>query len=308
MIAFEYTITNKLGDTIKFNDHTVVDSLYALQAYPKFSRNIKNTEQERIGQNNYWDFHSYNGKMTVAFSGIILAPTHQVLEQKKALLQRVFAIPLQSTETNDGYVTITWTDDDGIEKKIEAKIIQDITFDRRVSQRNTLDFQIQLKLKNNYVEKVTSYTTPVTGQRGYFESGFLLSTLLPVTMTEQYVNKIEVTIDSLGALPKIKLYGENQQYINNPRVLNIDTGEIFQLDMTLQNASNWVEIDTENGTVYDESGIDVSGYINVSSGFLKLSTGVNRLVYLSDEDPLINGILPEAGTRFEVSYKQIYAS
>lgn len=308
MLSYQYTITNKKGDSIILNDHTDPYSVYALQDYPKFSKNIKNNEMERTGQNNYWDFYSYNGKMSLSFSGVIVANSHQELEQKKNLMQTVFAIPLQSDPLNDGYVTITWTDDDGIDKQIEAKLYQDISFNRKLQQRTVMDFQIQLKCKNNYVSNQAGYTVITNGLRGYFLNGFTLPTLLPITFTSGYQNIVTINITATGALPKIKLYGENQLPITNPRVLNIDTGEVFQLDMVLNGASDWVEINTEDGTVLNQSGVDVSGYINLSSSFLSLSTGANNLVYLSDEDLNINGILPESGTHIEVSYKELYAS
>lgn len=308
MISYEFQITNKNGDTITLNDHTNPNSVFALQDYPRFTRNIKNNEMERVGQNNFWDFYSYNGKMSLAFSGVIVASTHQELEQKKMLMLKVFAIPIQSTSAKDGYVTVSWTDDDGIAKTVEAKLYQDITFDRRLQQRTTMDFQIQLKLKKNYISKQSGYSSTLSAPRGYFSSGFLLSTLLPVSMTSGYTNMVSITLTSAGALPKIRLYGEDQQPLINPRVLNVDTGEVCQLNMTLVGQAQWVEINTEDGTILNESGIDVSGYLDLSSGFLSLSSGLNRLVYLADPDPITSGILPEAGNHIDVSYKEIYSS
>lgn len=308
MISYQYLITNRNGDSITINDHTDPENVYALQAYPKFTKNIKNTEIERVGQNNYWDFYSYNGKMSINFQGVIVAEDHQTLEQMRAQMMKVFAIPIQSTVSQDGYVTIQWTDDDGVDKQIEAKLVSDINFERRLQRRTVMDFQIQLKANKNYIVNQGGYTGTVNGSRGYYAEGFLLPTLLPFSMTEGYRNILSITPASAGALPIIRLYGEDQQLITSPRILNIDTGEYFQVDLTLNNSSEWVEINTEEGTVVNQSGVDVSGYININSGFLTLNAGLNQLVYLSNEDPFVNGILPEAGTRVSVSYKEIYIS
>lgn len=310
MISYQYTITNRSGESITLNDHTTdPNNLYALQTYPKFSRNVKNTEIERIGQNNYWDFYSYYGKMTVAFNGVIVTEDHQTLEDMKTQMIKVLALPIVSNEIQDGYVTITWTDDNGIEKTVEAKIVADILFDRRLAKRTVMDFQIQLKTRRNYIEDTDGYTGMVSGHRGFYGVGFLLPTGSPLTMTAGYYDVLTITpTGSGGALPKIKLYGEDQQLITNPRVYSITTGETFQLDYTLNGSAEWIEIDTENGTVVDHLGNDVSGYINLSAGFIHLIAGANQLVYLSDEDPFISGIMPETGTRFTVEYKRIYAS
>lgn len=308
MISYQFTITNKNGDSITLNNHSDPLNVYALQQYPKFTRNIKNTEIERVGQNNYWDFFSYNGKMSISFSGVIIAEDHQTLEQMKIQMMKVFAIPFQSSSSQDGYVTIAWTDDDGIAKQVEAKIIQDISFDRRLQRRTVMEFQIQLKAKKNYITNQGGYTGSATGKRGYFSSGFLLPVTLPFSMTDAYNNILVVTPASTGALPIIRLYGEDQQIITNPRVLNLDTGEEFKLNMTLDGSDEWVEINTEEGTVVNQAGLDVSGYIDISSGFITLGSGANNLIYISDEDPFITGLMPENGTRFSVSYKEIYST
>jgi hypothetical protein len=171
-----------------------------------------------------------------------------------------------------------------------------------------MDFQVQLKAKKNYLENQAGYTGTATGQRGYYNEGVLLPALLPLTTSASYYNILNVTPASAGALPIITLYGEDQQDITNPRILNLTTGETFQLDMTLRGSSEYAVINTEDGTVVNQAGLDISGYINISSGFINLASGLNELVYLSDEDPRITGLMPESGTRVSVSYKEIYAS
>ena len=307
MISFQFTCTNKNGDTVTFNNHTDPNNVYALQAYPKFVRNIKNAEVERQGQNNFWDFFSYNGRMTVSFAGVVIADTHQHLEQMRAALMRVFAIPLQSSTANDGYVTITWTDDDGIAKQVEAKIIQDIAFERRLARRTVMDFQIQLKAKNNYIASQGGYIGIVSGQRGYLTNGLTLPTLASITTAKTYVNKLTVS-PTVSALPQFVLYGEAQQLITHPSIYNATTGKTFKVNVSLNGASDYITINTENGTVTNAAGLDVSAYIDIGSTFITLKAGANDLVYLSDQDPLISGIEPEAGTHFTISYKNIYLS
>lgn len=309
MINYTYTITNKLGDTITLNDHTNPNSVFALQTYPKFTKNIKNSEIERNGQNGYWDFYSFNGKLSIAFTGVIIGETPEEVEEKKMLMLKVFAIPFQSTAENDGYVTIRWTDESGIDKEVEAKIIQDISFDRPIRRRDVIDFQIQLKTRKNYILSQLGYTGETHQKRGYYsQGGIYLPLTLPFSWNPSYQNILTITIPESGAFPKIILRGEDQQVITNPTVKSITTGETLKINTVLNNSSDYIEINTEDGTITNQAGLDLSGSLSIESSFINLVSGTNELVYLSDEDPITTGIIPEAGNKISVSYRIIYAS
>lgn len=294
MISYKYKITNKQGKVLFFNDHeTDPNNVYALQKYPVFQKAIKSFEVDRLGQNNYWDFYSYYGKQTLTFSGKIVASDHTQLERMKQQLIMLFALPIQPSDSNDGYVTIQWTDDDGIVKEIDAKLVSDIQFDRALRARYYLDFIIQLKTKDNFVRSVNS-SGKVSGIRGYLATGgIFLPTKVPLKWGASYRNTLTVNIDGIVAIPIIRLVGERQCVIHNPRVLNITTGEEFKLNLNLADETKWIEIDTDKGTVIDQDGNDKSAYIDESSTFLSLVNDVNQLVYLSDEDPYVNDLLPE---------------
>lgn len=310
MISYKYKITNKQGKIVYLNDHTTDPSnLYALQKYPSFSKVVKNNEQDRVGQNNYWDFYSYYGKQTLGFAGLIVADSHQKLEQMKQDLIQVFALPLQPNDTNDGYVNISWTDDDGINKEVEAKIVSDITFDRPLQRRYALDFIVQLKTKDNFIKTAGDYIT-VNGYRAWLsQGGILLPTLLPTGFDYEYQNEFQVDISGMLALPIIKITGESTQVIKNPTITNLTTGEVFKINTNLYNENTWLEIDTDKGTVIDQNGNDVTSLIDTNSSFITLSNGVNKLLYTSDNDPYESNILPEMTSyKITVKYKELYAN
>lgn len=310
MISYKYKITNKQNKTLYLNDHTTdPNNVYALQKYPTFNKNIKNNEQDRIGQNNYWDFYSYYGKQTLGLAGLIVADSHQKLEQMKQELIQIFALPLQPNDSNDGYVVISWTDDDGIDKEVEAKLVSDITFDRPLQRRYALDFIIQLKTKDNFIHSAGDYEV-ANGYRAWLSyGGITLPTELPAGYNYQYQNKLSINITGITALPIIKITGESTQVINNPRILNLTTGEEFKINASLYNENTYFEIDTDKGIITDQNGTDVTSLMDSSSSFLTLTNGINELLYLSDNDPYTSGILPEMSShKISVKYKQLYAN
>lgn len=310
MISYKYKITNKQGKILFLNDHiTDPSNVYALQKYPAFSKAIKNNELDRVGQNNYWDFYSYYGKQTLGLTGLIVADSHQKLEQMKQDLIQVFALPLQPNDTNDGYVTLSWTDDDGIDKEVEAKLISDIIFDRPLQRRYSLDFIIQLKTKDNFIKSAGDYTT-VNGYRSWFSlGGIKLPTLLPTGYSYGYQDEITVNISGITALPIIKLTGESTQVIKNPKIVNVTTGEEFKINTNLYNENTYLTIDTDKGTVIDHNGNDVTSLIDTNSSFITLTNGANILRYLSDNDPYDSDILPEKTShKIEIKYKELYAN
>lgn len=307
MISYKYKFKNKSGVEITLNDHNPLtpDHVYALQAYPSVTKAIKNNELERNGQNNYWDFFSYYGKLSFNFSGIILAENEIVLEQMKQDMLKVFSLPFQPTETNDGYITMTWLDNAGVSKSVEVKLSNDIQFDRQLGKRYLMNFIIQLKAKTNYIQDAGNATLTAGTRAWYQQGGILLPTLLPLSWNPNWQNTLQVNVLGNGAFPIIKIFGESQQKIVNPKITNTTTGEVFLLNLTLDNETNFIEIDTEKGTAMNNFGNDVSGFVDANSSFINLVTGVNKLLYTSEQDPYVSGLLPTAV--IEVRYKNYYS-
>ncbi len=307
MISYKYNFKNKSGAELILNDHNPLtpDHVYALQSYPSISKSVKNNELDRNGQNNYWDFFSYYGKLSFNFSGIIVAENEIVLEQMKQDLLRVFSLPLQPTDINDGHITMEWQDNASVNKSVEVKLTNDIQFDRPLGKRYIMNFIIQLKAKTNYILDAGTPATATGTRAWYQQGGIILPTLLPLSWNPNWQNTLTVNIIGNGGFPVIRVYGESQQKIINPKITNTTTGEVFLLNLDLENQNSWVEIDTENGTVMNNFGNDVSGFVDLDSSFINLVTGENKFLYTSDNDPYVSGLLPTAV--LEIKYKNYYA-
>lgn len=294
MIGTTYTITNRDGELIKINDHvTNPNQIIALQEYPSFDVDIKNNEIDREGQHGIWDFYSYFGKRIMTFSGVIVGATEQDVEAVKNKLIKVTSIPLQSDEDNDGYVVVKWTDVNGESWQVEAKLIKSIQFGRPMKQNYRLDFNFSLKANDPYLYSQTLNTQ--VGIRGYIQQGAQFPIELPATIGQNLNNLLTVTNDGEVSIHTlIRIYGEDQGDITNPKIENRTTGKTFQINTVITGASNWIEIDSNEGTVVDQSGADLSGDIDTESEFILLAPGSNELLYTSDEDPVITLESPTA--------------
>lgn len=315
MTGYDFKFTNKAGDFIIINEGSQAGShidpynVYALQKYPTFTKSFKNNEIARQGQVGVWDFYSYYGRLSIVFSGIIVAETNQKLEQMKAKMSKIFALPMQPTETNDGYVKIEWTDEDGNSKFVEAKLTQDIAFDRGLADHSTMSFLINLKTKTPYIYSggIAGDYLLESGIRGYKSSGgIFLPTLLPISWSGDWQNVLSIdnSTSTTESQTKIKIFGEAQQQINNPRITNLTTGKFMQVNITLADETDWIEIDAYNGTIKNKNGDDVSGLLETGSAFITLIVGINELVYTSNENPYISLLMPTAV--YEVRYLNAY--
>ena len=109
MIDTLFTFSNKRGQSFSINDHTNPNKVIALQSYPESSTEFKNNEVVPQGQHGVWSFYSYYGSKVTTFSGVIVAETHQEIVQLEETMKTVLGLPIQPTNTDDGFVSVSYT-------------------------------------------------------------------------------------------------------------------------------------------------------------------------------------------------------
>lgn len=285
MIGTEFTLTNKAHPerTITINDRTTDPAKFiALQSYPTFEADVRNDEIPKEGQHGIWDFFSFYGKRTITFEGVIVGANEADISEIRDLLVQVTALPAQPTTDDDGTVIISWTDPLDRDVQTEAKILTSPRFTRNMKEKYRLDFFITLKSANPAIE--SQDVTEVNGVRGYPMGGTTMPFMLPVELGTTYVNRF--TVNNVGSAISdvtIRLYGGASFPINNPRISNLTTGVFMQINVELADETEYVEINTKEGTIVDQDGIDLSGNLEAGSGFPRLDIGENELFYTSDE-------------------------
>jgi hypothetical protein len=300
MISYQYTITNRAGESIVINDHTTdPNNFIALQEYPVFDVDIKNADTDKEGQHGIWDFYSFFGKRVITMAGVIVGESEGDIEDLKRQIIRVLSLPANPNTANDGYVTVSWVDANADEWSIEAKLERSIRFDRPMKLNRRLSFQLNLKCSDPRI--VSADEISVNGDRGYRAVEVRLPTLLPLVFGLDYYNSLTVNHDgTVGADTIIRLYGEPAG-ITNPTISNLTTGKFFRILTTIPDASSYIEIDTANGTVVDQAGTDLTAFLDNESEFILIEAGENVLLYESDENPYATLALPTAD--FNVRYR-----
>jgi len=304
MIGTKFTLINADGDVIVINDHTTDPyNIIALQEYPTFELEIKNQEIQKEGQHGIWDFNSFYGKRLIVFSGVIVGEDEEKVTEIQDLLKLVVGLPLEPTSMNDGVITIKYTDPRGRALQTTGKVFSSLKFNRSMKEDFKLNFQLVLKSANPDIESQTE--TASAGTRGYVAGSLQLPTKLASKI--DIVERQTLDITNLGntyANPVITINGA----LTNPKIENKTTGKYMEFTHTL-GAGEQIIIDVANGTIVDELGADISGDLVAGSEFIKLKSGINKLLLTSDENdgatnPIATRIAPTE--ILEVTHRDTY--
>lgn len=291
MIGTQYTITNQNGDSIVINDHSDQNNLIALQDYPSFDLEVKNQEIAKEGQHGIWDFYSFYGKRLITFSGVIVGDNEASVMEIQDQLKLVVGLPLEPTDTNNGLLTIKYTDPRGRALQTTGKLFNSPRFSRGMREGYKLAFQLVLKSADPIIE--SQGETASDGTRAYEAGSIKLPTKLSTKL--DVVQRQTLSITNLGnayANPTITIHGA----LTNPRIENLATGKYMAFTHVLT-AGQYIKINTSLGTIVDENGADISADLDDGSEFIKLKNGTNELYLTSDEnagatDPIATRIAP----------------
>lgn len=283
MINYKFKIENENGDFIYLNDH-VTDPLrfFALQEYPDFDVDIKNSELAKDGQHGIFDFFSFYGKRLINFNGVMVGEDESDIEILKAKLLKVISLPPNPSSDNDGYLTISWTDANDNNWQIKGKLNSYPKFDRNLRQLYRLSFQLTFKCNNPEIESQEENTA--SGIRGWRQGALLIPSSLPAMFNVVYDNLISITnTGSISAQTIITIKGEDTITVSNPYILNVTTNKLFKVNIVLNGSDKFITINSKTGTVVDQDGVDRSGLVDSTSEYILLAIGENKLVFLSDE-------------------------
>lgn len=303
MIGTKFTLENANGNSIVINDHeTDPLNFIALQEYPTFELEIKNQEIAKEGQHGVWDFNSFYGKRLITFNGVIVGEDEEKVVELQDQLKLVVGLPLEPTESNNGVITIKYTDPRNRELQTTGKIYNPMRFNRNMREPFRLNFQLILKSANPSIESQSEKES--IGTRGY-EIGSLR---LPTTISTKIdiIKEQTLTINNQGntyANPVIIMGGK----LTNPVLKNLTTGNTMSFTRTVADGSEII-IDVKLGTIVDENGTDISGDLDIDSNFIQLISGENVLYLTSDEneseDPIATRIEPDE--MLKVTHRDTY--
>lgn len=277
------------GITIVFNDYSSGTPTWVLRNTSRLLSKL-GTRQSIIPKQSAHgvdDGLSQDDARTLLFDGELHAASQSDRRDKERSLRQCVGLPVnQSYVDSDGYIRVTFVDEDSEEYQCYAKIVNYPEFDiidNVDPTMRTFDFAMFAKDPFLYSTTLTeesgtesSLSTTFTIQDGDLPS--FKDGALP-TVQDDIIAELTVTNDgSAGTPPVITIYGPTA----SPVVENTTTGKVMDLSygggLTLLTDER-VEIDVLAGTItkVDSSDVetDASAYLTLDSDWIYIDPGDN---------------------------------
>lgn len=129
-----------------------------------------------------------------------MADSHSDLVYFQNKIKEVLTLPAQPiASTNDGYITVSWTDVNGEDWELDAKITRDTQFARNLGHKTQCSFLINMKADNPYILSSTLYTA--SQLRGWRSGQMLLSSFLASKINLKYSRVLNIYQGGTGDSP-----------------------------------------------------------------------------------------------------------
>lgn len=275
--SYQFEIYNEYnGKSFTINKLTNNEGVF-LNDYPIFTVDVRNKSMEKQGQHGVFDFRSFYGGRAISFNCKIVAKTPEKTQEIIDNIRNTLALPPQPSDTNTGYVRIRWTDVNGQNWEIYARMTADQAEKRGLDMPLISDFLIQLKASDPVI-KSQDYSTQ-SGYQGWKQGALKLDFESPALIPYEYNLDVEATNSGTYESPTIcKLYG----YCKKPTIYNITTGVGITINYEIQD-NDWIIINAEKGIVTNSAGEDITGLVTGESNFVYLIAGTNRVIYYDAE-------------------------
>lgn len=266
-----------LGSNFSYDGTTI--PTYKSQSTDWIAENIKwATPVIQNSQINKQDFHGIISNPTFArarliiINGKIFSTTKTGRGSARNTVDNLFQIDNFPAQ-NQGFKTFAFTDDDGVQKFINAKVYSRPEYDNGQGDA-IIDFSVELLAQDPLIRSINMVSQ--TGNYGFF-GGVLLSTTLPISF-DSVDGEFTATNDGNFASPcKITINDE----IVNPKILNMTTGRFFKLNISM-NTGDELVIDSEERTA-KLNGTSVMAYREDGSNWIFANPGQNTFVLLGDD-------------------------
>lgn len=204
--------------------------------------------------------------------GKIWGKTKEERGIRRKKLEEIFTLPSLPTRSN-GYYPLAFTDDDGTQWEIQAKVITLPSYDHDLSAF-VIDFSLELLAQNPVMYSKEEYS--FSGNYGRM-AGSPLNFTLPQSLSE-YSGKVEAINEGSFSSPcRIEISGS----ITNPKILNITTGQSWKINRQIT-PDDHVVIDGFSQTLTINE-IDSISLRAEGSKWVQMTPGVNYFVLTGDD-------------------------
>ncbi len=279
--------------SLTLNDPTTLSS--GVGYFLEETSHLLNTLQTRLTTTEKQSAHGVNDSLSfykerpLPFKGTIIGTSQADRKVKEDALKRVLGLPAQQNyATNDGYILVLITDEDGSLKQCYAKILDPPTFDILDDADPTMrafSFQMMAKDKNLYSQTLQS----ASGTETVIGTSFAViqgnSPRVPFSLYQSTYPSVIVSANgTTGSLPIITITGPTQ----SPKVMNLTTGRTMSFPGLVLLAGETLTIDTTGPSIIKtSSGVqtDVSGYLDTANSQWVIIEGGSNQIALIDASP-----------------------
>lgn len=287
----KFTIENANGDSVILNDITSnPQKVYTITESPEFTLDVRTNKRDRMGRHFVKTDYSFYGERTISFRGQIAVFNQNVddLEDMVADLRKIFALPPLPNNTENGFVTIKWTDQRGLNWQTTAKILSDVKITSIFGMPWVRNYEINLITDDGLIYSQDLFAT--SNNTAYYGGSLMLPVSLPALMPNVWWN--EISVDNDGNFPApatFKIYG----YAENPVITQAESGYFIKLDGYTVPVGRYVEVNVAEGTIELDDGTDLSGYLSTDSTWFYLTSGSNTIRLTHDGSYLLGMLVVE---------------
>ena len=244
------------------------------------SPELRHSEESRQGMHGMLDYDTFVGKRAIVFTGQLIAPDRIKMVQLVDKFQKAFTTSAVPSK-DDGYRELLFTEEDGIAKKVFAKVEQMPEYAEEFGFPYVRNFMVALKCKEPRKLSQELKTAPEV-KADVLGAQITLPTKLPLCTSWDYVyKKMLSNAGNFAASPHITVHAP----CINPKILNRTYGVFMQFICTLSDTDT-LEIDVLQGTATihrtDGSSEDALLVLSNNSEFFYLLTGENEVVFLEE--------------------------
>lgn len=286
------------NNKVTFNNFAVTPVFRMISTAPQ-RRQIRDLDIPIPFESGISDFLTLIGETAYVLEGIMYPGGESEYDTGKALLRKVASLDIAQEDplSDDGYVPYVWTEFTR-QKQVFLKVLY---VDMQEDTRKGLvqPFRLICKVKDPVIYAAIPSTASTQGTDPTISAG---TALFPFTYPIIYGSStfsVTSTATNEGDLPTYPTGITVVGPVNNPQVVNSQTGEFIQVNTNLASSSDTLNISYDKDTlIVEKNGVSVLDLVSSESTYFKLISGANPII--------LNGSTIGSGAYVSVGFRSAW--
>lgn len=282
MAIYEKATLGYADNFITFNDFTL-DPVYRAVSRAPQKYQIREQDIPIPFESGIADFNTLVGQTIYVIEGVMYPSSETTYDSGLAKLRDISSLDLEQADpysgsvfTNDGYVPYLWGDGGGdLTKQLFVKVLYVMTSEN-TRQGYVLPFKLYCKVKDPTIYGGTlKLASTILGNPSTSTGSATYPFKYPIAYGSNYYT-VTAAATNNGSVPvypqSIDIYGP----VTNPSVTNGSTGEVIQVNCTLNTVSDHLQIQYNKDVLTVElNGVNNMQNVTNASTYFKIHPGAN---------------------------------